>query len=170
MPGSKNSRGCTQFVLKSKLGNPTIQIIYFVDKNGNYLNHWGEGEFDRPHGIRIDDNDDLFLIDDIGHIVQKRSKEGEIIFTIGERGKAAEWQGGDYFNRPTDVAIDRETSDIFVSDGYGNSRIHKFDSAGKHIKHFSPLPRSLFTPLSYCKNNISIIISLLHKISRSIIY
>ena len=36
MPGPKDSRGCTQFVLKSKLGNPTIQIIYFVDKNGNY--------------------------------------------------------------------------------------------------------------------------------------
>ena len=107
--------------------------LIIFDKNGNYLNHWGEGEFDRPHGIRVDDNDDLFLIDDIGHIVQKRSKEGEIIFTIGERGKAAEWQGGDYFNRPTDVAIDRETSDIFVSDGYGNSRIHKFDSTGKHI-------------------------------------
>ena len=104
--------------------------LIIFDKEGNYINHWGQGEFDRPHGIRIDENDDLFLIDDIGHIVQKRSKEGRIIFTIGERGKAAEWQGGDYFNRPTDVAIDRQTGNIFVSDGYGNSRIHKFDSLG----------------------------------------
>jgi len=36
MPGPKDSRGCTQFTLKSKLGNPTIQIIYYVDKDGNY--------------------------------------------------------------------------------------------------------------------------------------
>ncbi|NCG34665.1 MAG: peptidylglycine alpha-amidating monooxygenase [Dehalococcoidales bacterium] len=108
--------------------------LIIFDKKGNYKNHWGVGEFDRPHGIRIDKNDDLFLIDDIGHIVQKRKKNGEVIFTIGEKGKPAKWQGGDYFNRPTDVAIDNETGNIFVSDGYGNSRIHKFDSSGKHIK------------------------------------
>ena len=67
-------------------------------------------------------------------MVQKRDKNGKIIFTIGERGKAAEWQSGKFFNRPTDVAIDEESGNIFVSDGYGNSRIHKFTSEGKHIK------------------------------------
>ena len=40
--------------------------LIIFDKEGNYLSHWGEGEFDRPHGIRIDQNDDLFLIDDMG--------------------------------------------------------------------------------------------------------
>tara|TARA_B100001079_G_scaffold214141_1_gene188645 strand:+ start:423 stop:1367 length:945 start_codon:yes stop_codon:yes gene_type:complete len=108
--------------------------LIIFDKEGNYLSHWGEGEFDRPHGIRIDQNDNLFLIDDMAHMVQKRDKNGGIFFTIGERGKPAEWQSGKFFNRPTDVAIDEKSGNIFVSDGYGNSRIHKFTSEGKHIK------------------------------------
>jgi len=40
---------------------------------------------------------------------------------------------GDLFNRPTDVAWDAE-GNIFVSDGYGNSRIAKFDKNGRYIK------------------------------------
>ena len=39
-------------------------------------------------------------------MVQKRDKNGGIYFTIGERGKSAEWQSGKFFNRPTDVATD----------------------------------------------------------------
>ncbi len=108
--------------------------LIIFDKNGNYINHWGVGEFNRPHGIRIDKNDDLFLIDDLAHVVEKRNKNGDILLTLGEKGKASPWQEGGYFNRPTDVAIDEETGNIFVSDGYGNSRIHKFNSKGDHIK------------------------------------
>ena len=36
--------------------------LIIFDKEGNYINHWGQGEFDRPHGIRIDENDDLFRL------------------------------------------------------------------------------------------------------------
>ncbi len=114
--------------------NRGLYPLIIFDKVGNYINHWGEGEFNRPHGIRIDKNDDLFLIDDLAHVVEKRNKKGEILFTIGNKGNPSPWQEGGYFNRPTDVAIDYETGDIFVSDGYGNSRIHKFNSKGDHIK------------------------------------
>ena len=88
--------------------------LIIFDKEGNYLSHWGEGEFDRPHGIRIDQNDDLFLIDDMAHMVQKRDKNGGIYFTIGERGKSAEWQSVKFFNRQKDVAIDEESCILFV--------------------------------------------------------
>ncbi|MCH7735686.1 MAG: hypothetical protein IH961_10800, partial [Chloroflexi bacterium] len=72
-------------------GNVPVTIF---DVDGNYLGGWGEGEFVRPHGIFIDDNDDLFLIDDNGHYVQKRTKSGEVIFTLGTKNQPAEWQGG----------------------------------------------------------------------------
>jgi hypothetical protein len=43
-------------------------------------------------------------------------------------------QSGSPFHRPTDIAVHPVTGDLFVSDGYGNSRIHRFDSEGKHIQ------------------------------------
>ena len=45
--------------------NPLI----IFDKDGNFLETWGKGEFDRPHGIEIDADDNLFLVDDLAHIV-----------------------------------------------------------------------------------------------------
>ena len=50
--------------------------LFIFDSEGNYINSWGEGEFLRPHGICLDKNDDLYLIDDQGHMIEKRTKEG----------------------------------------------------------------------------------------------
>ncbi|MEX0762218.1 MAG: peptidyl-alpha-hydroxyglycine alpha-amidating lyase family protein [Dehalococcoidia bacterium] len=108
--------------------------VAVFDKEGNFIKGWGQGEFDRPHGIEIDAEDNLYLVDDGGHFVQKRTNDGKIVFTLGERGTPAPWQDGGMFNRPTDIAINPATGDLFVSDGYGNSRVHKFDASGKHIK------------------------------------
>lgn len=109
--------------------NPLI----IFDKNGNFLETWGKGEFNRPHAIEIDADDNLYLVDDLAHIVQKRTKEGKILFQIGTKGKSADWQKGEPFNRPTDVAIHPKTGDLFISDGYGNSRVHRYDSNGNWI-------------------------------------
>ena len=108
--------------------------LFIFDSEGNYINSWGEGEFLRPHGICLDKNDDLYLIDDQGHMIEKRTKEGKLIFRLGEKGKSSVRQSGDIFNLPTDAIIDPDTGDIFISDGYGNSRVHKFDTDGKYIK------------------------------------
>lgn len=111
-------------------GNKPIVVF---DRDGNFVKAMGEGEFDRPHGIAIDSDDNLYLADDAGHFVQKRTPDGEVVFTLGERGKPAAWQSGGMFNRPTGIAISKTTGDLFVSDGYGNSRVHRFDRDGKHI-------------------------------------
>lgn len=108
--------------------------LFIFDSEGNYINSWGEGEFLRPHGICVDKNDDLYLIDDQGHMIEKRTKEGKLIFRLGEKGKSSARQSGDIFNLPTDAIVDPDTGDIFISDGYGNSRVHKFDTEGKYIK------------------------------------
>ncbi|MFW6174385.1 MAG: peptidyl-alpha-hydroxyglycine alpha-amidating lyase family protein, partial [Chloroflexota bacterium] len=111
-------------------GNRPVCVF---DPDGNLISAWGEGEFDRPHGITIDSQGNLFLVDDGGHFVQKRTPEGEIVFTLGTRGQPAPWQGGGMFNRPTGVAVQESTGNFFVSDGYGNSRVHKFDKDGNHL-------------------------------------
>ena len=110
-----------------------LHPIIIFDRDGNFLDTWGAGEFVRPHGITIDAEDNLYLADDDAHMIEKRTKEGKFIFRLGEKGKAAAWQEGDPFNRPTHVAINPATGDLFITDGYGNSRVHKYDSDGKHI-------------------------------------
>jgi len=65
--------------------------------------------------------------------VQKRSKEGELLMQIGTFGQPAQRHGGDYFNSPTDVAVHPVTRELFVTDGYGNSRVHRFSPVGEHI-------------------------------------
>ena len=108
--------------------------IAVFDPEGNFIRSMGHGDFVRPHGIEIDAEDNIYLVDDDGHFVQKRTNEGEVIFTLGTRGEPCEWQSGGMFNRPTDIAIHPVTGELFVSDGYGNSRVHKFDPAGNHIR------------------------------------
>jgi len=109
--------------------------VCVFDESGNFIRSFGHDEFDRPHGIEIDSEDNIYLVDDgPGNFVQKRNNDGKVIFTVGERGNAALWQGGDMFNRPTDIAIHPRTGELFISDGYGNSRVHKLSPDGKHIK------------------------------------
>tara|TARA_B100001029_G_scaffold179666_1_gene190215 strand:- start:3220 stop:4140 length:921 start_codon:yes stop_codon:yes gene_type:complete len=108
-----------------------IPVLVFSD-DGKLIDSWGKGEFVRPHGIFIDQNDILYLVDDGGHFLKKCTKEGKLLMTIGNPGNPTEWQKGGYFNRPTDATIDSDGF-LYISDGYGNSRIHKFDQEGKHI-------------------------------------
>ena len=50
-------------------------------------------------------NDDLYLIDDQCHMIEKRTKEGKLIFRLGEKGKSSVRQSGDIFNLPTVLAL-----------------------------------------------------------------
>jgi DNA-binding beta-propeller fold protein YncE len=104
-----------------------------LDADGELVDSWGAGEFDRPHGIAIDAEDNLYLADDGGHFVQKRRPDGELLFTVGTRGQPAPAQSGEMFNRPTHVAIHPRDGRLFVTDGYGNSRVHVLDERGRHL-------------------------------------
>ena len=107
-------------------------VIVF-DRDGNFLRSWGEGVVRRAHGITIDADDTVWLTDDLHHTVRKFTPEGKLLLTIGDPDKPAELQGGKPFNRPTHVAICPKSGYLFVSDGYGNSRVHKYSPDGKHV-------------------------------------
>jgi len=101
------------------------------DENGAFLRSLGEGLFTHPHGLRIDRDDNVWTTDDGSHLVLKLSPAGHVLLVLGRKDVAAEsdW----LFNQPTDVAFG-ENGEVYVSDGYGNSRVVKFDREGKFLK------------------------------------
>jgi DNA-binding beta-propeller fold protein YncE len=101
------------------------------DRQGNFLRSWGEGIFPRAHGVTMAPDDTMFLSDDGDHTVRKCTLDGKVLFTLGTSGKPAPFMSGDPFNRCTHVAIDPRNGDFYVSDGYGNARVHKYSPDGK---------------------------------------
>jgi DNA-binding beta-propeller fold protein YncE len=104
-------------------------IIVF-DREGNFLKSWGEGTFKRAHGITMGPDDTIYCTDDGDHTVRKCTLDGKVLFMLGIPGKPAPYQSGEPFNRCTHVALSPK-NELYVSDGYGNSRVHKYSPDGK---------------------------------------
>ena len=104
-----------------------------LDRDGNFLGSWGEEVFVRAHGLTIGPDETLYCIDDGDHTVRQCTLDGKVLMTIGVPGERAPYQSGEPFNRCTDVAVDFNTGDFYVADGYGNSKIHKYSPNGKLI-------------------------------------
>jgi DNA-binding beta-propeller fold protein YncE len=104
-------------------------VIVF-DPDGNFLRAWGDGVFKRAHGAAIGPDQTIFLTDDGDHTVRRCTLDGKILMTIGVPGQCATYQCGEPFNRCTHVAFSPR-GEIYVSDGYGNSRVHKYSPDGK---------------------------------------
>jgi sugar lactone lactonase YvrE len=104
--------------------NGPSQCLPNYDEKGNFIQSIGEGLFAHPHGLRIDADDNLWTTDDGSHLVLKLDPSGNVLLVLGRINTAAEanW----LFNRPADVAF-AKNGDIYVADGYGNSRVMKFD-------------------------------------------
>ena len=108
-------------------------IIVF-DRQGNFLRSFGEGHFSssRTHGLYIAHDDSVLVADDELHTIQKFTSQGEKLMEIGQRNQPSPKWGGQPFNRPTSAAIMPSNGDIYVSDGYGNSRIHAYSGTGEY--------------------------------------
>ena len=126
--------------------NRSDHPIMIFDREGNLLNSWGEGFFNRAHGSCIGPDGSLWCTDDRNHIVAKFTPEGKLLMTLGTKGQASDtgyfrtfdyWEslariqrGAPPFNRPTGVTV-TPSGEIYIADGYGNARIHKFTADGK---------------------------------------
>ena len=113
-------------------------IVY--DRDGRFLTSWGEGVFARPHGITIH-QDVVYCADDTDHTLRAFTLDGKLLWTLGTANQASETgyspegytnllsikRGAGPFNRPTRASIARN-GDIYVADGYGNARIHRFSA------------------------------------------
>ena len=113
--------------------NTDYPVLVF-ESDGSFLRSFGKGVFShRAHGVLIGPDDTVYCADDGVHLITVFTPDGRLLRTIGERDRPADKWSGKPFNRPTHAAVSRVTGDIFISDGYGNSRIHKFDADGRHL-------------------------------------
>ena len=142
LPPGMNFGGTSGVAINSKgnifvLHRGPLPLMEF-DAAGNFIRGFGEGLFDRPHGLRIDAQDNIWATDVGSHVVYKFSPQGRILIVLGVRG------------RPGDLARlralapvqraerrrDRSGGEIFVVQGHGKGepRVLKFDRDGNFIK------------------------------------
>ncbi|MBI3493167.1 MAG: hypothetical protein HY047_15515 [Acidobacteria bacterium] len=122
--------------------------LFEFDQNGNYVRELGVGlyGFAFAHAVRVDPQDNVWAVDEGTNMVIKFNPAGRVVMVLGRRPEAVEELGNmsgtgsapnsnkPYsFNRPTDVGWDKD-GNIFVTDGYGDNRVVKYDKNGRFLK------------------------------------
>lgn len=113
--------------------------ILVFDRDGHYLGSWGNGAFNRGHGMSIV-NDVVYLTDSDDSVVLIYTLEGRPLQVIGRRGVHSDTGTEKYgglvlraagpFNHPTKL-FPAPWGDLYVTDGERNCRVHRFSGDGK---------------------------------------
>ena len=119
--------------------------VMVFDREGALLSSWGEEFFNRPHGSCLGPDGSIYCTDDGNHTVSKFTLDGKLLMTVGKKDQPSDTgyvnkgsmseslatikRSGPPFNRPTGVALS-SSGEIYVTDGYGNARVHKFTPDG----------------------------------------
>lgn len=113
------------------------QAFLEFDGDGNFIRSFGEGMFGRAHGLRYDDDGNMWVTDGGGHTAMKLNPDGEVLISLGTPGERGLWDeatGAQLFDEPNDTAIS-SNGDLFVVQGHtrGEPRVLKFDSDGNFL-------------------------------------
>lgn len=122
-----DSRGLVYLFHRSK------QPILCFGATGKFVRAWGDDLISKPHGLRVDRDDNIWVTDIGHHLVLKFNPAGKLLLALGKADDPG--TGTDQFDRPTDVAFGPD-GEIYVADGYGNSRVMQFDAKGKFVNQW----------------------------------
>ena len=101
---------------------------------GQPVKQWGDaGAFTTAHSVHFDPDGALWATDPDAHVVYKYDANGAIVMTLGTKGKSGDDMSRTSFNRPNSVGF-APNGDVYVSDGYGNSRIVQFTKTGTFVR------------------------------------
>ena len=101
------------------------------DRDGNFIDAWGDDILKDAHGIFIDADDNIYCTERDTHVMRKFTTNGELLMTLGTPDEPG--AEGEPFNKPTDFALGPD-GEMYISDGYGNARVHKYSPDGELIK------------------------------------
>jgi len=122
--------------------------VFEFDKNGNFVKEFGKDSYGYgfAHAVRVDKDDNVWTIDEGTNMILKYNPAGKLLMVMGKRPDpidqlarmpgTAPFSGANRpysFHRPTDVTWDAQ-GNIFISDGYTDSRIVKYDKTGRFLK------------------------------------
>ncbi|MEQ1907468.1 MAG: 6-bladed beta-propeller [Vicinamibacterales bacterium] len=152
---AKNSQGHL-FVFSRTGKTATVKgsaasMLFEFDQNLKFVKEWGPNNYASAfaHTVRIDKDDNVWMTDEGANMIVKFRPDATVALTLGRKEEPLDWlerfvEEGDHleataparpwvFNRPTDVTWDPQ-GNIYVSDGYNNSRLAKFDNKGNWAK------------------------------------
>jgi sugar lactone lactonase YvrE len=129
-------------------------VLFVVDRDGKMVQWWPQHdqyfEFPcgrGPHKIKMspyDPEKHVWVIDDQLHVILKYTYDGKLVQTLGTKGKRGR-DAGNLFDRPTDIAWLPDGT-FFISDGYGGTRVAKFDKDGKFLMDWGTPPKDPANP------------------------
>ena len=148
---AKNSKG-NLFVFTRTGKTATVKgsaasMLFEFDPSLRYVKEWGPNNYAAgfAHTVRVDKDDNVWMVDEGANMIVKYRPDGSVALTLGRKEEPLDWlerfvEEGDHlegtpnarpgvFNRPTDVTWD-PAGNIYVSDGYNNSRLAKFKADG----------------------------------------
>ncbi len=127
---------------------PTAAQLLEFDENGNMVGEIGKGLYAWAfaHSVRIDKDDNIWAIDKGSDMIVKFNPQGRVLWVFGSRKESADEDTGPWehvnpplapidglFRQPTDVAWDSK-GNIYITDGYINSLVAKYDKDGNWVK------------------------------------
>ena len=180
---AKNSKGHLFVFTRSGNAGPakgaTASQLFEFDPNLKFVKQWGPDNYAASfaHTVRVDKDDNVWMTDEGSNMVVKFNPQGNVAMVLGRKTEAIDYleehtERGEkteerypvgnpgIFNRPTDVTWDTQ-GNIFVADGYNNSRVAKMTKDGTWVKAVgtsaAPAPDQFNTPhgiTSDAKGNI----------------
>jgi DNA-binding beta-propeller fold protein YncE len=110
-----------------------VPAFFVVSPDGKLVKSFGDTKYRAAHGVRVDRDGFIWATDNADNFVQKISPEGRILLTLGKAGTTGDNDSQELFDGPADVFI-ATNGDIFVADGYRNSRVVQFSKDGKFVR------------------------------------